>query len=467
MKKFLFSFLIFSAYLHATLTGANFTQRDVHILEDLDINPSFITDYKLQEIYEKLQNQASMEHYIKKFEEASIFLPRIKEILREEGIPTSFIYMAMAESYFTIDARSNAKATGLWQFMYETGKRYGLNSNIYVDERMDLVKSTVAATKYLKALHKRFGKWYLAAIAYNCGEGRVVEALTRASLDLYIQKNPKLKSDKKIKEYRKVIYDYQKRRTRFKNLRAVYKEVQKLGIRPELEYLLRVQPKVGRQYLPQESRRYIRKIISFGMLNSQNFIKIDENSHLLNMGISKTIATVPVKGGLHLKNIAKAIDMSYDDLLNLNKHIKQSIIPPTKKYYTINIPYDKLTLFNKNSASIKDTKFAIHVVKSGDTLYGISRKYKVPLKLIKEYNHLKTTRLALRQKIELPIPNDMIGKINFTLFDDRKRTKNYIVKNGDSLYSIAKKYKVDVKKLMRDNKLKTTLLKIGDSIVIR
>ncbi len=120
-----------------------------------------------------------------------------------------------------------------------------------------------------------------------------------------------------------------------------------MGIKPELEYLLRVQPKVGRQYLPQESRRYIRKIISFGMLNSQNFIKIDENSHLLNMGISKTIATVPVKGGLHLKNIAKAIDMSYDDLLNLNKHIKQSIIPPTKKYYTINIPYDKLTLFNK------------------------------------------------------------------------------------------------------------------------
>jgi len=467
LKKIFFSFLIFTAYLHATLTGASFTPRNLHILDDLDIDPTFITDYKLQEIYEKLQNQSNMDHYIKKFEEASIFLPRIKEILKEQGVPDSFIYMAMAESYFTIDARSNAKATGLWQFMYETGKRYGLNSNIYVDERMDLVKSTVAAAKYLKALHKRFGKWYLAAIAYNCGEGRVVEALTRATLDQYIQKHPKLKFNDKIQEYRKIIYDYQKRRTSYRSIRKVYKEVQKLGVQPELEYLLKVQPKVGRQYLPQESRRYIRKIISFGMLNSQNYINIDTNSHLLNMGISKTIATVPVKGGLHLKNIAKAIDMSYTDLLKLNKHIKQSIIPPTKKYYDINIPYDKLTLFNKNSDSIKDTKFAIHIVKRGDTLYGISKKYKVPVKLIKEYNHLKSSILNLRQKIQLPIPNDMVGKVDFKLFDDRKKIKNYVVKNGDSLYSIAKKYKVDVNTLIKDNKLKNTLLKIGDSIVIR
>lgn len=467
MKKLLFAFLIFSAYLNATLTGSNFTQRDLQILEDLDINPSFITDYKLLEVYEQLQNKRSLNHYIKKFEDASIFIPRIKEILRKEGIPDTFIYMAMAESNFTIDARSNARATGLWQFMYETGKRYGLNSNTYVDERMDLVKSTIAASKYLKALHNRFGKWYLAAIAYNCGEGRVVEALTRAMIDLYIQKNPSLKRSEKITEYREVIRDYQLRRTSFRNLRNVYKEVSKWGIDPELEYLLKEQTIVGRQYLPQESRRYIRKIISLGMINSENFMRMDENSHILNMGISKTIATVPVKGGLHLKNIAKAIDMSYEELLSLNKHIKQSIIPPSKKYYTINIPYDKLSLFNKNSDFIEDTKFALHIVKSGDTLYAISRKYKVPVKLIKEHNHLKTSKLALKQKIELPIPSDMIGKVEFTTFNDEKISKNYVVKDGDSLYSIAKKYKINVNKLMKDNNLKTTLLKIGDSIVIR
>lgn len=466
MRKILFVLFIFSAYLNATLTGSNFTQRDLQILEDLDINPSFITDYKLQEVYEQLQNKISLDHYIEKMEEASIFIPRIKEILREESIPDSFLYMAMAESNFTIDARSNARATGLWQFMYATGRRYGLHSDIYVDERMDLVKSTVAAAKYLNALHKRFGKWYLAAIAYNCGEGRVVEALTRAMIDQYTQKNPKLEKSEQIKEYRKVIREYQQRRARFSELRKVYKEVQKWDIDPDIEYLLRVQDKVSRQYIPFESRRYIRKIISLGMMNSQSFIKVEENSHLLNMGISKTIATVPVKGGLHLKNIAKVIDMSYSELLDLNKHIKQSIIPPTEKYYAINIPYDKLTLFNKNSSLIEDTKYAIHVVKRGDTLYGISKRYKVPVHLIKEYNHLKSSKLALKQKIELPIPSDMIGKVDFTTFNDAD-VRKYIVKNGDSLYSIAKRYKKDVKKLMRDNKLKTTFLKIGDSIVIR
>ncbi len=204
------------------------------------------------------------------------------------------------------------------------------------------------------------------------------------------------------------------------------------------------------------------------MMNSQNFIKYNENSHLLNMGISQTIATVPVKGGLHLKNVAKSIGMTYIDLLNLNKHIKQSIIPPTDKYYTINIPYSRLSRFNENRNDIEDTKFAIHIVKRGDTLSGISRKYKVPTSLIKNYNNFKSSRLSIKQKIVLPIPSDMIGKIKFVEEkSSKKRVKKYTVRSGDSLYSIARKYKIGVKDLMKDNKMKNTLLKIGDRLVLR
>ena len=468
MKRLIILIMVFSVYSYASLIGSNFSQRDLQILEDLDIKSSFITDYKLQEVYEQFQNSRNSQHYVAKLNEASLFVPRVKDILKQESIPDVFIYMAMAESNFTIDAKSRVRATGLWQFMNATGSRYGLKNNMYVDERMDLVKSTVAAAKYLNALHKRFDKWYLAAIAYNCGEGRVIEALTRATLDLYVKKNPEQKNSKKIREFRKTISLYQQRKVPFFMLGRVYNEIKTWKIKPDVEDLLVVQDKIDRQYLPKESRRYIRKIISLAMMNSLNFIKEDENSHLLNIGISTTIATVPVRGGLHLKNIAKSIGMTYEDLLALNKHIKQSIIPPSQKYYTINIPYSRLTRFNQNKDDIEDTKFAIHIVKRGDTLSHISRKYKVPTKLIKEYNNFKTNRLSIKQKIVLPIPSDMIGKIKFATNDiSSRKVRKYTVRSGDSLYSIARKHKIDVKKLMKDNKMKNTLLKIGDRLVLR
>lgn len=468
MKKLILTFLVFSIYSYASLVGSNFSQRDIQILEDLDIKSSFITDYKLQEIYEQFQNQRNSKHYVSKLNEASLFVPRVKDVLKQKGIPDVFIYMAMAESNFSIDAKSNVRATGLWQFMNVTALRYGLRNDLYVDERMDLVKSTGAAADYLNSLHKRFGKWYLAAISYNCGEGRVIEALTRATLDIFVEKFPQEKNSKKIQEYRKIIKDYQDRKISFYKLGRVYETVSKWGLEPDIEYLLTVQKGLDRQYLPKESRRYIRKIISLAMLNSQSFITNEENSHLLNMGISTTVATVPVKGGLHLKNVAKAIGLSYDELHRLNKHLKQGIIPPYEKFYTINIPYSRLARYNQNKDDIQDTKFAMHIVKSGDTLYGIAKKYKVPTSLIKEYNKLTSTKLSLKQKIILPIPSDMLGKINlFKVDNERIVKKKHTVKSGDSLYSIAKKYKVDVKKLMKKNNMKTTLLKIGDRLVIR
>ena len=251
MKRLIILIVVFSIYSHASLIGSNFSQKDLQILEDLDIKSSFITDYKLQEVYEQFQNSRNSHHYVAKLNEASLFVPRVKDILKQEEIPDVFIYMAMAESNFTIDAKSNARATGLWQFMKNTGTKYGLENNMYVDERMDLVKSTFAAAKYLNALHERFGKWYLAAISYNCGEGRVIEALTRATLDLYVKKNPDQKNSKKIREFRKTISLYQQRKVPFIRLGRIYNEVKKWKIKPDVEDLLVVQEKIDRQYLPK------------------------------------------------------------------------------------------------------------------------------------------------------------------------------------------------------------------------
>lgn len=465
MNRLIAICLLFAVYSYASLTGSNFSQRDLQILEDLDIKSSFITDYELQEVYEQFQSRRNSENYIEKLNEASLFVPRVKDILVQKGIPDVFIYMAMAESNFDIDAKSHVKATGLWQFMNNTAEKFDLKIDYYVDERMDLVKSTIAASKYLNMLHERFDKWYLAAIAYNCGSGRVVEALTRATLDIYVDKYPEQKNSKKILEYRNIVKQYQDKKISFSKIKKVYDETKKWDIEVDIEDLLIFQNGIDRQYLPKESRRYIRKIISLALMNSQNFLTEEKNSHLLNIGISSSVATVPVKGGWHLRNIAKAIEMNYDELYELNKHLKIGIVPPTEKYYTINIPYDKLNNFNLNKENIEDTTYAIHTVKKGDTLLGIAKKYDLSINMIKEQNNLKSNYLSLNQKLLLPIPAEAIKDSNLLKTKNDKKL-NHTIQNGDSLSSISKKYNVGISKIMKDNNLKNSILKVGDRLVI-
>ncbi len=436
----------------ANLIGTNFNQRDLQILKEMDIPASYITDYKLQRTYSKFLKYRKTK-FIEHLNEASLFLPKIKDILKKEGIPSPFLFLVMAESNYSLDAKSNMKAIGLWQFMSGTAKRYGLKKNMYVDERFDIVKSTKAASKYLKYLHGEFGKWYLAAIAYNCGEGRLIEAMARASVDIYAREHGVTMT---VLRDRKIIRDYQSKRTSYYHLLRTYRKIQKWGIDPSINTLLTVQTKFRRQYLPSESREYIRKIVSYALMSNRNFILDD--SHLLNIGTSASIATIKVKGGTLIRSIAKCSGLSYKQLRELNRQLKQAIISPHVKSYDVYIPYPNLVTYNMNKENLDNTRYLIHRVASGDTLEKIGKRYGVNYAIIKDFNGLKNNMLTLNEKILIPIAlHQRMPRAN----------ADYVIKSGDTLEKIAHSHSMDIATLMHDNNLKTTFIKIGDKIVIK
>jgi len=314
LNKYIFVFLIFIINLKAMLIGDGFIQNDIKILKELDLPSSYITDYEFQKFHKKFSKKYKWS-YANKFKNAELFIPLIKKILKDNNMPSAFLYLAMAESNFVIKSKSHKKAVGIWQFMPKTAAVYGLDINTYIDERMDVEKSTLAAVAYLKKLHKMFGKWYMASIAYNCGEARVIEAITRATLDKYCNDYKNCKKDKIIQSYRKTIRDYQSKRVKFNKVYKIYKKIKKWNYEAKIDDLLIVQRNsrnkmINRQYIPNESRNYIKKIISLAIMNNSEHLLNDDNTYLLNIGISSPIAKVKVKGGILLKNIAEVIGIS-------------------------------------------------------------------------------------------------------------------------------------------------------------
>ena len=455
--KYILYFILSFSSLNAMLVGTPLINNDLKILREFDIDPAYLTDYNLQKNIQSYLKHTKNK-YTQKLNDAYLFIPQIKKILKENQIPSAFLYMVMAESNFILNAHSNKKAKGLWQFMPKTAAFYGLEKNKYIDERMDIIKSTKAAANYLKYLHKRFGKWYLAAIAYNCGSGRLIEGLCRAKIDAYCEDvgYKQCKKDKKILNFRSIISQYQHKKVSFSKLKTVYKVVKNWKYDLDINRLLKVQTIVRRQYIPDESRKYLRKIITLAIMNNEDFLLKDENLHLLNRGISDPIAKIKVKGGVRLATLAQIIGLNLDKLEALNLHIRKSIIPLKKEYYTLYVPYSKLARYNANKQLLDKTIFKSYKVKSGDNLSKIASLYGINYKTIKKYNNLKSNMLKVGQ--ELIIPS----------YDMLKENQNiYIVKMGDSLSKIAKKYHIAVKKLMVDNKLTTSSIKIGEKLVIK
>ena len=403
MLRLIFALLTVPALLFGALTFDSNHQKEMTVLRTFDIDPSFLKDPLLNAVKAQKSAQYQRQHFFEVMDEAYLFIPLIKQLLSESGVPAEFLFLAMAESNFSTKAYSHKNASGLWQFMSDTGRLYGLRIDDYVDERRDLVKSTRAALRYLSYLHERFGKWYLAAIAYNCGEGRLSRAITKAgSDDLAVLLDPK------------------------------------------------------QRYIPRESRNYIRKILALALLGTDESYLVDrEYDYLLNRANAYSLATVTLPRGETLSRVAATINVPLSDLKKYNRHLKHDFTPPYAERYEVYIPYVKLADFKQRyTPAPLQTLYLVHTVKSGDNLSLLGKRYGVSYRAIMDFNRLKSDRLSLKQQLIIPVAKDFVPA------SDRR----YTVKAGDTLGSIAQEFRVSIRQLKRLNHLESNVIRIGEKL---
>ena len=376
---------------------------------------------------------------------APIYFPLFEENLDKYNLPLELKYLPIVESALNPKAKSRVGATGLWQFMYRTGKMYGLEVTSYYDERSDIYKSTDAACQYLKKLHSMYNDWDLALAAYNCGPGNVNKAIRRSG-----------------------------GKTSYWEIRA---------------------------FLPRETRGYVPAFMAV------NYIMNYAAEHNIypvvpDVACFKT-DTIGVTDHLSFVQISEALDIPLEYIEYLNPTYKQNFIPNSGKANTLCLPVEKIGDFlaneeaiyaRKTSQDVKDSiavaqnkviapsnhgDATVYTVKSGDVLGKIANRYHCRVSQLKDWNNLHSDRLSIGQKLYLhakpsyAVQNKKKAEVEREKVQDKNATDGkhiyYTIQQGDNLWDIANKYEgVSVEQLQELNKdVDFKNLKLGTKIKIK
>ncbi|TDP60068.1 LysM peptidoglycan-binding domain-containing protein [Flavobacterium dankookense] len=389
------------------------------------------------------------------------YFPLFEESLAAQNIPLEIKYLAVVESALNPRAVSKAGATGLWQFMYQTGKQYGLKIDTYVDERSDPLKASKAATQYMKNMYSIFGDWDLVLASYNTGPGNVAKAIRRSG-----------------------------GKQNYWNIRP---------------------------YLHKETQGYVPAFLATMYI----FEYHKEHGIAPHKPIANNFATdtVLVKRALSFKQIADLLDVSVAELQFLNPSYKREVIPYiTGNDYYLRLPLDKIALFASNEEKIyayakyeenlrekpfqtmlasrdssntnTTSRVKYHKVRRGDNLSEISDRYGVTIAELKKWNRLKSNKAPLGRNLKV-YTNESIAvqtkkaiksdttAVKESLASNEKKvfkeekvvtykdvTKFYKVKKGDNLGEIADKHGVSVAEVKKWNKLKSNNIMLGANLKI-
>ena len=400
------------------------------------------------------------------------YLDLMRSILKKAGLPEELIYIAMIESGFSFKAHSRASAVGYWQFIEATGRRYGLKINGFVDERRDPLLSTQAASRYLKDLYDLFGTWYLAMASYNAGEYRVNRAMMKYYTRDFWHLRNKRSLPRETREYiPKFMAAYliasdpakygftdlsHKKPIKFDSV-AVDRPVSLKKVAQSLNLdhsdLKDLNPKYVSDYIPVQKNRVsiIRVPSGYSEKLTQQVVLA---SFMERPKYSKTYLYYKVRWGDSLYALAARNRTTVNTIARMNgfsssKKLRTGQVIKLPRVY--GAPAKRRRMATLSSPSQK-----YHKVRKGDSLSSISKKYRVTIAQVKTWNNLKRSVIHPYQILRVKKPS-------------KKDTTNrlHIVRKGETLISISKKYKVPLAALMKHNSLNfKSILRVGRTIRI-
>jgi membrane-bound lytic murein transglycosylase D len=448
--------------------------KNINVDEKVDYElPTELLKERLKKLDEKspfnIEYNVGLENVIKSFLKnrkrsferlmgiSQFYFPLFEEALAAQNIPLEIKYLSVVESALNPRAVSRVGATGLWQFMYQTGKQYGLKVDTYADDRRDPLKASAAAAQYMKNMYAIFGDWDLVLASYNTGPGNVAKAIRRSG-----------------------------GKQNYWNIRP---------------------------YLHKETQGYVPAFLATMYIfeyHKEHGIKPDRS-------IANHFATdtVMIKKPLTFKQLSDLLDVSVAELQFLNPIYKREEIPfITGERHFLRLPVDKIAVFTSNEDkiyayaeyesnrrekpfqsmvasrdSLGSTKIKYHKVRRGDSLSEISDKYGISLSDLKKWNRLRSNKAPLGRSLKVYLSDNTavastekntaknhdstaIASAPSKIYKEEKVVsykdivKYHKVRKGDNLGEISDKYGVSVAEIKKWNKLKSTNIALGANLKI-
>lgn len=460
-------------------------------VEEISANPS-IPEELLRERFAKLEKSIPLtyhksshefvEYFIYKktdftktmMEKMPLFFPLFEKTLQKYGLPSELKYLSMIESGLNPKVISRARAGGLWQFMPATGREFGLYQDSYIDERFEPVKATDAACRYLKQLYTIFGDWELALASYNTGPGNIKRAMRRSHGTTFWTIYNALPKETRSYVPQYVAMNYM---MNYGNDHGIYAEnpeyqipndtihingyidlvafCQNTGI--DFQELEKLNPSLTKTSLPDRTRDFVLRVpsVQYTFLVSNRDMIMDSCTHRL----LASRLMLAVADSCRTDSLGNTISFPY-------------------AYVSNDAEDTEYEDDQEEPARFSKTKKSSHIVKRGESLQSISRKYRVQMADLKRWNHLRKSSIRKGQRLVImkevkEVIRPKKERLAVSVLPERKVKKDrrikmryHTVQHGDTLWTISQRYGLRVDLLKKANKIRGNEIKPGQKLII-